>query len=122
QGLLEEYISALIAEGGERKSATAEQRCRAALNVPYVAFPAPPQDETHPPAPEAPPPFIEQENSEESLKAEEDVGETPEVEEESVATPEAEEDAPQLPEDWWLTYGWGERVPLVFYDDKGERI
>ena len=122
QELLEEYISALIAEGGERKSATAEQRCRAALKVPYVAFPAPPQEETLPPAPQVPAPLIELEDSEETLKTEEEVVETTEAVEESVATPEAEEDAPQLPEDWWLTYGWGERVPLVFYDDKGQLI
>ena len=112
QGLLEEYLRALTAEGCERKTATAEQRCRAALKVPYVKFPAPPPDDTPHAEPQAPAPLIEQEVSEEPPKAEED----------SVETPEAEEAAPQLPDDWWLTYYLGECVPLVFHDAEGQII
>jgi hypothetical protein len=87
-----------------------------------VAFPAPPPDDAPRSAPQPPAPLIGQEDSGETLKAEADSEKTLEAKEDSVETPEAEEDAPQLPDDWWLTYYLGERVPLVFHDAKGQQV
>jgi hypothetical protein len=103
QGLSDEYIRALIVEGGDLATATTEQRCRAALMVPYVKPSLSPLADTRRWPTQTPQQVTEQESSEKSAEP-----------------PEVVPAAPQLPDDWWLTYYIDEHVPIVFYDGAGK--
>ncbi|MCU1266470.1 MAG: hypothetical protein JWM21_2788 [Acidobacteria bacterium] len=108
QGQREEYINVLNAEGGDLKTANAEQRCRALLKLGY----RPPMPSE---APFFPPPLAE------PVAVVKEALPQPELEPAPAPEPEVEPgpDAPQLPDDWWLKYAPDEHVPMAFQDIKG---